>query len=103
MTTIRNQTCDVLARLWKEAREHADNTRDALIDALAPRVREVYFFVGRHAAHDYPITSAQIAEAFKVSIQDAGTMLKELHDYGLLVRYEKTNESGKFYLYAQAE
>ena len=74
---------------------HEMDTRQALIDALSGqhwRGYEVCIANKRHGS----VSSAMLATALKISLTNASTLLKDLHEVGLL---ERRRDYGSEYMY----
>lgn len=73
--------------------------KESIILSLPRQYRQVYDWI----AARQPITSAMVAEAFGINQNHASTLLKELHEFGLLKREQKIDGNGRTFWYAQVE
>jgi hypothetical protein len=71
----------------------------AIVRALPKQYHQVYDWIG---ACYQPVTSGAVAKAWDLKQNHASTLLKELHDFGLLKRTERIDEGGRTFLYEQA-
>jgi len=73
-----------------------DVVRSILVQSLSDQQRDVLAWV-----EDYGnITSAEIAMQFSTSIQNASTVLKQLYEFSLIDRDERTTTRGREYVYS---
>lgn len=99
-------TTERLAQLFKFWRGEEENRETSLllnllIESLAPWHERVYRHVATQYIHDLrgPLTARDVATDLDMAINHASTVLKQLADYGLLLRTAKMTVSGKEHYY----
>ncbi len=71
---------------------------NAIVRALPQGYHQVYDWIG---ACYQPVTSGMVAKAWNLKQNHASSLLKELHDFGLLKRTERVDDNGRVFLYEQ--
>lgn len=92
MTSRRTDKLAQMAVAYRHARQTADAIRSLLIDALEPKQAEAL----AHVAECGTLTAPELGRLMGVELNQSSTLLKQLHDAGLLARFET---SGRRYRY----
>jgi hypothetical protein len=97
-----------IADKWREVSPEKapftwETVYDLLLLSLSPRQRQVYDYVSAQQETEREwVTSADICAHLGIKANNAGNILKQLHDLGLLKREPAVGEGGLYYLWAIA-
>lgn len=102
VTPPRHRTAFAIATAYKAARAGGDGEEllhDLLVDALEPRLREIYLWFLADDGAGGSTTAKRVARHFAISRNDSSTMLKLLVRLGLLERFSFPHTQGRLYYY----
>lgn len=101
VTPPRHQTAFAVADVYARAcagEDVIELLHDLLVETLEPREREIYQWFLAGGVGGYT-TSAEVAQKWELSQQDASTILKLLVDVSLLERVSYAHAHGRMYYY----
>jgi predicted transcriptional regulator len=104
MPLTSRQIADKLREILPQKQPAAyDAVYDLLLLSLSPRQRQVYdYVVARQGTECEWITSAGVCRQLDIKSNNAGNVLNQLHNLGLLKREPTVDEGGLRYLWAVA-
>ena len=102
LMTERNQKLQLILSAWQQANAGELSAEQALTRCVWGMLEPVEKKVLGYAVQCGQVTAADLVERFQLSKGHASTELKQLFDYGLLVREAHTDDVGLRYVYRPA-